>query len=229
VVLALLGGCSGISDNDDGIASIEIRLPANFYLEKDQTVQIRAVARSAEGDSVAADFRWRSPDSTVAVDSSLGLITALVDTGTARIQAALFGRDTLLSILDSLRFTLTAAADSGVLTTPDSITVASDTTTTVMSFQLLGGNPPVGVAGRPVSFRIVEPSPPDSAVVFGSGRVRDSVLTGTTGVATLTIRGRSGRTIPDRVVVEIDARRASGALIPGSGRHVVIRFLHQNP
>lgn len=227
---ALLAGCSGISENEEGIASIEIRLPANFYLENGQSVQIRAVARNADGDSIAAAFRWRSPDSTIAIDSTTGLITGLADSGAARVQAGVFGVDTVLSILDSLRFTLTARADTGFAAT-DSLTVPVDTVAAVISFTLEGGDTlRRPVAGRPVGFAIIEPAPADTPVVmFGSGRARDSALTGTNGAATLTIRGRSGRVIPDRAVVEITAYRASGAPIPGSGQRVVVRFLHQSP
>lgn len=230
VVFALLAGCSGISENADGVASVEIRLPTNFYLEKGQSVLIRAVARNRDGDSVAAEFRWRSPDTTIAVDSALGIVTGLTDVGTARVQAALFGSDTLLSILDSLTFTLTAMADTGFSTTPDSITISVDTVATSIAFTLEGGTPRQPVAGRPVTFIIVDPAPADTPVVmFLSGRARDSTLTSAAGVATLTVRGRSGKTIPDRAVVEINAYRAAGALIPGSGQRVVVRFLHQTP
>jgi len=228
--LALLAGCSGISENQDGVATVEIRLPTNFYLEKNHPVLIRAVARNASGDSVGAEFRWRSPDTTIAVDSARGLVTARADSGTARVQAALFGRDTVVSILDSLKFTLTATADTGFTTTADSITIRFDTVATSIGFKLEGGAARLPVRGRPISFAIVDPAPADTpAVVFASGRVRDSALTGTTGVAALTIRGQRGRPIPDRAVVEINAYRASGAKVPGSGHRVVVRFLHETP
>ena len=84
------------------------------------------------------------------------------------------------------------------------------------------------VVGRPVTFRIIDPVPADSpAVAFPSGRVADSLTTGANGIATGTIRGVTGRAVPDRAVVEINARRASGELIPGSGLRIVIRFRHQ--
>lgn len=229
LLLAVVAGCSGISENADGIASVEIRLPANFYLENARPLLIRAIARNAGGDSVAADFRWRSPDTLITVDSTRGVVTAKADAGTARIQVALFGKDTLVSILDSLRFTLTAAADTAFLTSPDSVAVRVDTDPTTIAMKLEGGAPRVAVAGRPISFAIIEPAPTDTpAVVFASGRAKDSVTTATTGIASLVIRGRSGAAIPDRVVVEVNAFRASGAKIPGSGRRVVVRFLHQS-
>ena len=227
---ALLGACSGISENEDGIASVEIRLPANFYLEKNQSVLIHAVARDANGDSVAAEFRWRSPDTVLAVDSTLGVVTALAATGTGRVQAAILGKDSIFSILDSLKFTLTSVADTGFLTTADSIDVPVDVTPTSIGFKLEGGTPPLAVSGRPVTFTIIEPAPADTPVVmFASGRAKDSTTTAATGIATLTIRGRTGKTIPDRAVVEINAYRATGAKIPGSGQQVVIRFRHQSP
>jgi hypothetical protein len=225
---ALLGGCSGISDNDDGIATVEIRLPANFYLEHNQSVTIRAVARAANGDSVDAAFRWRTPDTVIAVDSTRGTVTALLSSGTGRVQAALFGKDSIFSILDSLKFTLTAVADTGFLTTADSIDVPIDVSPTAISFKLEGGTPRTAVSGRPITFSIIEPVPADTPVViFASGRAKDSTITATTGIATISVGGRTGKTIPDRAVVEINAYRATGAKIPGSGKRVVIRFLHQ--
>lgn len=210
------------------MASLEVHFPANTFLEAGATLLLRAVARNAAGDSVAADIRWQTPDTTVILEPT-GLVTAVGESGTARIQAGVFGADTIVSSLAGLTLTITRRADSLVLTSADSLTIARDTLDTAsIRVTLLGGDPPTGVSGRPVALRIVDPVPVDSpGVVFNSGRTRDSVMTGVGGIATSTVRGVKGRAIPDRAVVEVHAYRADGTPIPGSGRTIVIRFLHQ--
>lgn len=187
------------------------------------------MARDASGDSVAADIRWLTPDTTIILGSTTGIVTPVGDTGTARIQVAVFGKDTLLSSLAGLTLTITRQVDSLVLAGPDSLTITRDTIDLAsVQIQLLGGDPAVGVRTRPVSLRIVEPVPVDSpAVIFSSGRTRDSLMTAANGIVTGTVRAAKGRPVPDRAVVEAYAFRADGTAIPGSGRRVVIRFLHQ--
>jgi hypothetical protein len=188
-----------------------------------------AVARNADGDSIDAPIRWRTPDSTISLDSLTGTATAVTDAGTARIQITVFGRDTVLTGLAGLTLSLTPKADSLTLASSDSLTISRDTLDTQqIRFILEGGDPAVGVAGRPVIFRIVEPAPADSpGVAFQSGRLSDSLMTDATGTVTSVVKGVAGRTRPDRAVIEVNASRATGAKIPGSGRQVVVRFLHQ--
>lgn len=227
-VLALIAGCSGITDNEDGIATLEIRFPANTFLEAGTTLRLSGVARNGAGDSVDAPIRWRTPDTTITIDSVTGLVTPRFAAGTARVQAGVFGQDTIVTTIGGLLLTLTAKADSLVLTTADSITLTQDTATATIRTRFLGGSPATGVLGRPLSLRIVEPAAVDSpAVAFASGRTADSTNSDQTGATTNLIRAVRNRTPPDRVVVELNARRADGQLIPGSGRRVVIRFLHQ--
>ncbi len=220
--------CSGLTNNNDGIERIEIVGPANFFLEIGTPTQLKAVALNQAGDSVAADFRWRTPDTTVTLDSLQGIITARLAAGTARVQLGVFGKDTIATSFAGLTFTLTAHADTLILVSADSVDVPKDTTGTPIRIQLAGGVLRTGVTGRPVSFRVIDPAPADTpAVAFTSGRVKDSLSTDGTGVTSSTVRGVKGRPVPDRAVVEINAYRASGVPIPGSGRRVVIRFRHQ--
>lgn len=190
---------------------------------------IRVVARNAKGDSVPAALTWRTVDTAaIAIDTVRGIVTALKATGTADVQIAVFGKDTLVSTPAGIKFTLTAQADTLRLDGVDSLTVTRDTVGIQVRVALEGGTPRVGVIGRPVALRLIEPAPVDSpAVAFLSGRTADSLTTGTNGLATATVRGVKGRVVPDRAVVEINAYRASGEKIPGSGRRIVIRFLHQ--
>jgi hypothetical protein len=226
--LVVLAACSGLTDNEDGVASLEIRYPANTFLEAGTTVRLAGIARNAAGDSVDVAIRWRTPDTTVAIDSVTGLVAPLASSGSARIQAAVFGKDTIVTTLAALTLTLTARADSLVLTTPDSLDLAHDTSTAVIRTRFLGGAPAVGIFNRPLALRIVEPAPADSpAVAFRSGRTADSTNADQTGATASTLRAVRGRQPPDRVVVELAARRADGQPIPGSGHRIVIRFRHQ--
>jgi hypothetical protein len=228
-----LAACSSLSNNSDGIATLDVRLPVNFYLEQGRPLTLTAVAKNADGDSVAATIAWRTPDTTLAVDSATGSITALYPTGKGRVQVAVVGSDAFASGIDNLSFTLTGPADTLILTGPDSVEAAMDSVgVQITGLVLQGGTPPIPTVGRPVSFSIVDPAPVDSpSVVLTSsfGRtVRDSTFTDANGVAgTLTVIAFRGKRAPDRVVVQADALRASGELIPGSGRLFVVRFLHQ--
>ena len=141
-----------------------------------------------------------------------------------------FGKDTIVSSLDHLQLTFTAKADSLMLREgDDSLEIAEDAIGSAsIKVTMLGGDPAVGVFGRPVIFRIIEPAPGNEpTVVFQSNRVVDSLMTDATGSATATVRAATGRTPPDRAVVEIVAHRANGERIPNSGLQAVIRFLHQ--
>ena len=222
-------GCSGAFENADQISSIEITLPANSFLEEGRSVAIRVVARNAAGDSVPATLTWRTADTAaIAIDTVRGVVTAKKAAGTANIQVGVFGKDTLISSQSAVTFTLTAPVDTLRLIGADSLDVAKDGEGAEVRVALEGGTPRAGVVGRPVAIRIIDPAPADSpAVAFPSGRTADSLTTGANGLTAATIRGVAGRTVPDRAVVEINAYRASGERIPGSGRRIVIRFRHQ--
>lgn len=231
LALALAAACSSLSENDDGIAALEIRVPANLYLEEGETTRLRATARNRDGEAVDVPLVWRTADTTVSLDETTGDITARQPTGTARVQVAAFGQDTLVSSADGLVFTLTGRADSLRLVGPDSLEIRRDAdTSAALDVRLVRLPEGAGVAGRPIGFRVVDPPPAgDTVVVLGRGLAADSVLSSPTGATPTPVRvwARAGRTPPDRVVVEATAFRASGAPIPGSGTRFVIRFLHE--
>ena len=206
-------------------------MPPVLYLEQSLSIQLHALARNRNGDSVTAEVVWRTPDTTVTLDGATGLVTARFATGAARIQAAVFGKDTLVSDYEKLKFTLTGRADSLRLVGSDSLTVTQDSEASpaidLRLVQLPAGQ---GVPGRPIRFEIVEPVPETPPTVrLSTAKVRDSLLSGATGGPNVpvTVRAAPGAVPPDRVVVEVTALRASGEAIPGSGRRIVIRFLHQ--
>lgn len=230
--LLAVAACSSLSENQAGISALEVRLPANFYLEVGDTLRLRADAVDSDGAPVEASIVWRTtaPDTVATLDSLTGALVGLRFPDTARVQVALAGQSELSSDLSKLRFFITDRADTLELLSPDSVEVSRDAdTTSAIDVQLTQLVDTVPVAGRPVRFKVVEPAQSgDSTVVFLTGRWIDSLTTSTTGrVSTVRLRAVRNRTPPDRVVIEVTAFRPDGTPIPGSGRHIVVRFLHQ--
>jgi hypothetical protein len=93
-VTALIA-CSSLPRSDNGVVALEVRAPDTLALVNGASLTLHARALDINGDSVAADVRWRTPDTAlVTLDSLLGVVTARSDTGTARVQASV---GTLLS------------------------------------------------------------------------------------------------------------------------------------
>ncbi len=90
--LALLGsvaGCGNLPTGDDGVVALEVTIPTTLTLVEGQSVQLSARALDRNGEVVTtATITWRTPDTTVIVDESTGLVTAVSGTGTGRVQAA---------------------------------------------------------------------------------------------------------------------------------------------
>lgn len=78
-------GCSSLTEVDGGLVAIEVTYPS--VIEVGQTLQLSARPLNADGDSIAAPIVWRTPDTTVTVDSATGLVTGIT-AGPARVQAA---------------------------------------------------------------------------------------------------------------------------------------------
>jgi hypothetical protein len=115
--LPLVLGCGNLGAGDDGVVALELRLPSPPVVEPGDTLQLRARALNADGDSVAATIVWLTPDSTILVDSS-GRLTTDTTGGTGRVQAKV---GTLRSNLES--FTIRRRSDIVVLTAPTTVTV----------------------------------------------------------------------------------------------------------
>ncbi len=85
---------------------------------------------------------------------------------------------------------------------------------------------PTPLGGRRISYAIVLPlfaSRDSATAVLGNDSLTATALTASTGLAAMTVK-RKGATQPDSVVVEATARRASGAVVPGSPVRFVVRF-----
>ncbi len=94
--LIALPACSSLPQEANGVVALDVTIPDTLALVIGDSLQLRAVARDINGDSVTADVvRWRTPDTAlVTLDSLSGWVVAKSDSGSARVQASV---GTLLS------------------------------------------------------------------------------------------------------------------------------------
>ena len=213
--------CSNITDVGNGIVALDVKVPPRLEVEVGDAVQLSARALDRNGDSVAAEITWSTPDTTVSVTPATGLVAGLAP-GTGRVQAA---EGTLVS--DFLTFTVLAHADSLALPAGSSVTVAPDAPSSPsLAAQLLG---PAGVslAGHRLIYTVVDPPLIDAAVLtvtFPNGSFADTVTTAADGTAPVTLNRVTGVTAPASATVVVTALRPSGAAIPGSGQSIIVTF-----
>lgn len=105
--LLLLTGCGNLPTTGDGVVALEIDIPSSLTLEEGQSRQLTARALNAQGEEVAAEIRWSTPDETVTVEELTGVVTGLAASGTGRVQATV---GTLHS--DLITFTLVPATET---------------------------------------------------------------------------------------------------------------------
>lgn len=226
-LLLALAGCSSLSNNDDGVAVLEVQAGVNPFLEPGVPLQLRGVARNSAGDSVDIPIVWRASDTTlVRLDSLTGVIEAKAVTGTVQVQASTRGKSPIVTDPFALTFTLTAKAES-LQVVLDSLDVLTDATTSPPLQAMLFGIDAAPVAGRPVQFRIIEPAygtGDTPGVQFSTFRIADSTQTSTLGIASMFLTRVTDQPTPARVVVEVRAFHATGAPILGSGQQIVVRF-----
>ena len=88
LLLAALAGCSSLPATGDGIVALEIRYTPPLSLKLGESLTLEAEALNQPGEAVDAEIRWQTPDTlALAVDSVSGTVTALVGTGSGRVQA----------------------------------------------------------------------------------------------------------------------------------------------
>jgi hypothetical protein len=230
VLLALVGvsACSDLSSSDDVPVAIEIRAPAGPPgspppVEIGDTLQLTARALNQAGDSVAATFEWRTPDTAfLYVESTTGRITGKLP-GTGRVQVL---TGTLTSEL--VTFAVVPAAESLVIVGSDSARVlVTDTASAQLIAELDTLNPTGPLAGRQIIYQLITifRQPGDTVSLAGGGFVR-TVTTSALGqpIVPVYVRPIPSLARPDSVIVEITALRPSGVLIPGSGQRFIVRF-----
>jgi hypothetical protein len=107
-LLGILGsvlGCGNLSTTSEGVAFLEVQPPASTTLQVGDTVQFSARTLDAGGQPIEVSVLWRTPDSTISVGLSSGIVVGRF-TGTGRVQAVV-GDEELVSNFFSL--TVTAA------------------------------------------------------------------------------------------------------------------------
>lgn len=220
-------GCSNITDSGSGsgVVALEVKVPSRLELEVGDTIQLSARALDRNGDSVAADITWLSPDTTVGVVATTGQVTGRFGGPLiGRVQAA---EGTLVS--DFLTFTVLAHADSLALPTGAAVTVPAGTTASPPLDVKLLGAPDAEMGGHRIIFTLTSPvfaDPATRTMQFPNGALTDTVTTGADGapVAPVTLNSVTGLTPPATATVEVTAFRPSGAPVPGSGQTFTVTF-----
>ena len=211
-------------------------------VEEGDTLRLEAVALDAKGDTLpGVPVIWHVlvPDTVVpgiAVDSSTGLVTALFSGGgpwsvqgsaeglrtTSPVRVTVTPAPDSVGPADSTRVTVAASSDSSP---PFAVIVYDLTTDTTTALPLVG---------KPVTFRLVDPSP-DSAAAAGVAlaAVDDTVqnpflvqlVSQTSGRAAVTARRVAGMAQPDSIIVDAYAFTARGDTVRGSPVRFVVLFL----
>jgi len=222
--LLLLAGCSKLTDSSNGIVAIELRLPVGAAVEPGDTIQLKAKALNADGDSVAATIYWRTPDSTLVMADSTGRLTTDSTSGTGRVQARV---GHLFS--DFATINVHAPSDTLVVVEPDTLIVLEgDTASGPLVAQVQSLNPPEGVINTAIIY-VVEDS--TNSTIAGKVRLTGGAfsyraITGFDGGPTIPVllRRVAGTLQPASVRVTVSAYRPSQVPVPGSGQSFVVLF-----
>lgn len=221
LLLALVLGCGNLTEGEGGVVALELRLPSPAVVEQGDTLQLQARALDADGDSVAADIVWITPDSTISLDST-GLLTTDTTAGTGRVQAR---AGTLRSNLET--FTIRRRSDT-ITVAPAPITVPpTDSASAELEAFLRSVTPDtVGISGGSLVYQVVDSVTFDDVVHFAGGGMSLRATTGADGSPTIpvTLRRDPGATFPVTVTVQVSATRPSGTAVPGSGQTFSITF-----
>lgn len=230
ILAALLGvtACSNLSGDSDTPILLEIRAPAsvgggNPPVEIGDTFQLSARALNQAGDSVAATFSWRTPDTgLIFVEAATGRISGK-QVGTGRIQVTSGGLTS-----DVISFAVVPAAESLLIVPPDSARLlTTDTASVSLVSQLDTLNPDGPLQGRQLIYELTDIfGQPGDTASLGGGFMLRTVATSSLGQPAIPIYVRAipGQPRPDSVFVEVTALRPSGVPIPGSGQRFIVRF-----
>ncbi len=210
----LAAGCSSLGEGGAPIA-LEFLVPQPAVVEIDDTIQLRARVLDQAGDSIAATIRWRTPDTTVAVDSISGNFWGIL-AGTGKVQPT---TGTLVGFLAT--FTVRTRTDSVVIAaTAESLLVVLGTDSISAP---LGPVAAPAAAGRTLIFTLVAPT--GAAVRLSGDVTADTVTTAANGTPAVPVRVRTvGVASGDSAIVQVESRRPSGAVVPGSGQKIRVFF-----
>jgi hypothetical protein len=226
----VLLGCSDLSEGEGGVVALEVTAPAGNAVEVGDTVQYTARALNIQGDEVAAEIRWATPDTAnISVDSLTGRVAGKAGATVARVQAStgsLLSPLTLISVL--------ARADTLILVSPDTMTVdlLLGSSTPALDARLESYDPAGPLSGRDLIYEIVDPVfavPADRTVELTGGVLIDTLTTGSGGTpaSPVVLSVVVGATAPDSAIVEVRAFRYRGTeAVPGSGQRIRVRFIN---
>ena len=225
-VLALLAACSKLSTTEGGIGSVEIALPSPAEVEVGGTLQLTAVARGSDGETLDVPIYWRALDTTLAVDSVGGVLTGINGGTTGRVVARAVDLYSAIATFNVLN-----AADTLVRLGDSVVTVApGETESPPLEVRVDVGDPPAPVDKRRVTFEVISPvfaTFGDRTIEFPNGQLSQNFNTLPTGSPSpaATLRRRAGMTAPDTAVVRVSIFRPGGGTVPGSGQLFLVLFL----
>ena len=219
VIVALLSAaaCSTLGESGTPVA-IEFLVPVPAAVDIDDTIQLRARVLDTNGDSIAATIRWVTPDSTVGVDSVTGRFWGVSGT-TGRVQPAvgsLLGNPTVFAVRRHADTLIVSAAAESLL-----VALATDTASAVLTPKVAQAD--TGVADQTLVFTLVAPTP--AGIRLSGDVTARTVTTGSTGEPGTAVRVRKLNAVAgDSAIVQVEARRPSGAVVPGSGQVIRVFF-----
>lgn len=219
IAVAILAGCSGLDEGEAGVVALEVRAPLPPIVEVGETVQFSATPLDAEGDSVGVPVTWRTPDATLSVGETTGLVTGVAP-GPGQVQAvvgSLVGELVSLDVIPPAD-TLVLVGDS-VVAAPAEPGVSPSLTAQLQSF-----NPAGPLEARPVIFEITRPTATPLAVTLPGGVLTDTLTTSADGTVGVIVSRDPGVPLTDTVFVAIRASRTRGAAVPGSGQRFIVLF-----
>lgn len=227
-LLATLAACSTLDEIVDGVVAVEILPPTPAIIEVGDTSRLRARALDQNGDSVAADIIWVTPDTQALViaDPAAGIAIGTAPITAGRVQARL---GSLAGGLATIR--VEARADTLILVGSGADTVAADATESdPLVTRLESFAPPGPLAQRDVIYEVTDPAFADTAlrtVELSGGGLVDTVQTISDGTPSpiVTLRRITGRTAPASVTVAVRAVQRRGTPVPGSGQAFTVTFL----
>lgn len=101
---AVIAGCGSLPTTSEDVAFLEIRAPVSLLITIGDSLRFGARALDKAGDPVDVVIHWRTPDTTISVGDTSGVVVG-ISAGPGRLQAFV-GEDELVSDL----FTVTVQA-----------------------------------------------------------------------------------------------------------------------
>lgn len=217
LALAAVVACSSLGDPNQPV-SIEFLVPIPPVVEVNDTIVLRARVLNQNGDSIAAEIRWRTPDTAaVAVDSITGEFWG--KSGTSGRVQPISGS----LVIPLVTFQVYARADTVILSAAaETLHVAAADSESAPLAPKVAKFDGTGLGSRTVILTLLEPL--DSSVVLTGNVFVDSLPTRSDGTPVQNIRLKKRGTPPDSAVVEVGARHVSGAIVAGSGQRIKVFF-----